>query len=162
MFEITVFSVFTTSLFLSGLMLIFMAVTSSKKVISKLSMWAVTAFVLFVGIRLLLPFEADFTKAIRSYAVMPMVKEVINYNVFSISENSFKITPLFIIAAVWSVGSGAAFYKYFRDYLSLCKISKYIPETDNPMVIKVLDEIRTNNNFRFKTRVNVKVRNFVQ
>lgn len=123
----------------------------NKATYSHLGLRFLTLFSWIVLIRLLLPLEfLSFTILVPSTIVMPVVRDILLYNVFSLW--GYDITILMIMIFIWFWGVILYNYKLFKAYRSLSNLSS-LPETDNPIVRSLLNKVKKENGIQEEIRL---------
>lgn len=149
--NISISTFITTFIFGAAMIILLALLLRNKATYSHLGLRFLTLFSWIVLIRLLLPLEfLSFTILVPSTIVMPVVRDILLYNVFSLW--GYDITILMIMIFIWFWGVILYNYKLFKAYRSLSNLSS-LPETDNPIVRSLLNKVKEENGIQEEIRL---------
>lgn len=135
----TSYSLFTVVFFSSIFIAIFILLTSFVGVVERTPLWLMYTFISVIGLRLIIPTEFTFSKAVNSFAIMPMVKEITTTPLIR-NTGDVSVTLSKIIYALWGIGALVAFFMFTREYYGLCCNLKYLKKSLPTNVNNALNE----------------------
>lgn len=142
MIEITFYSILSTLITTSVLILLFIFFTSKEFIISKMPM-SFTVFIIFaIIIRCLLPVEfVSYSRPMDFLGIMSKSVKVFEFNIIN------------IFFTIWLIGAMISIFFYIKKYYVMCKKIKYIPSTNDENILECLNKIKKKYNFSFDTTV---------
>lgn len=156
MIDLTPYSILTVTVVTCVFMILFIFVTQIKSVISKIPMWLTMSLAFIMCLRLLFPVEFLFlSNTLLSFNVFPHINDIF-YADISVIDNigaESGLTLVNVFCIVWIAGAVVFVVNYIRSYIKLCRITKYTPAADDPLITDKLNHIKAEHNFKFDVKI---------
>lgn len=156
MIDLTPYSILTVTVVTSIFIILFIIITKPEIVVSKLPMWLPVTLAAVMGLRLLFPVEFLFASdTLLSFDVFPHIDAVF-YTDIPVINNivpSFNITIVNIFCIIWITGAIVFVVNYIHKYNKICKSVRVVKPTKDILILKVLNELKDEYNFRFDVKV---------
>lgn len=156
MIDLTPYSILTVTVVTCVFMILFIFVTQIKSVISKIPMWLTMSLAFIMCLRLLFPVEFLFlSNTLLSFNVFPHINDIF-YADISVIDNigaESGLTLVNVFCIVWIAGAVVFVVNYIRSYIKLCRITKYTPAADDPLITDTLNHIKAEHNFKFDVKI---------
>lgn len=151
---LTPYSLFSTTVTTSLLIIIFIFFINRKYVKGKVPMWYIFVFISVILIRHLFPFEFNFSNAVNSFNIMPKIDAVIKITIITLTyKGIFNIRVLDVFLVTWIIITIILLCSYVRNYYLLCNNVKNTPPINSDKVLNQLESVTENYNFNFKPKI---------
>lgn len=150
--NLTPYSIFTVTLTINIFILFFIFITNFKTIVLKIPLRLTSIILLTISIRLLLPFEFEFTNPIPSFNILPKVDNILKKTMININSNK-TLNTLSLVYFIWLIIAIILVVNYFYKYFLLYKKTSKIPNTNNKNVLNILNKIKKQYNFNFTPKI---------
>lgn len=155
MVEINLFSLLLSYLMCSAFMLMFILIVKSPNIAINLSPGVLVLVFLLPVIRIVIPIDIPhFTNVIQSFNILPELVSLITKSItVSFLNFSFDLSIVKILLGVWIIGFIRSIYLLIVNYFKLVTGLSKVPETDDKMILSILEKIKLKENYSFSVKV---------
>ena len=119
-------------------------------------MWLTMSLAFIMCLRLLFPVEFLFlSNTLLSFNIFPLINDIIYADISVIDNISVesRLTLVNVFCFVWIAGAVVFIINYVRSYVKLCRLTKYTPAADDPLITDTLNRIKAEHNFKFDVKI---------
>ena len=143
---------FITAILLSNLFfLFFIGLSRSNRVLLRIPLRVFAVLGAALLVKLLFPIEVESTVEISSFKIYPAIIDFLEKKLFTIG--SFTVQVRWLLLAVWITGTVCMAWSRIRFYRQLVCRFGHLPSNCGEDYLKILEEVKQENGYRFETTV---------
>ena len=143
---------FITAILLSNLFfLFFIGLSRSNRVLLRIPLRVFAVLGAALLVKLLFPIEVESTVEISSFRIYPAIIDFLEKKLFTIG--SFTVQVRWLLLAVWITGTVCMAWSRIRFYRQLVCRFGHLPSNCGESYLKILEEVKRENGYRFETTV---------
>ena len=143
---------FITAILLSNLFfLFFIGLSRSNRVLLRIPLRVFAVLGAALLVKLLFPIEVESTVEISSFKIYPAIIDFLEKKLFTIG--SFTVQVRWLLLAVWMTGTVCIAWSRIRFYRQLVCRFGHLPSNCGESYLKILEEVKQENGYRFETTV---------
>ena len=143
---------FITAILLSNLFfLFFIGLSRSNRVLLRIPLRVFAVLGAALLVKLLFPIEVESTVEISSFKIYPAIIDFLEKKLFTIG--SFTVQVRWLLLAVWITGTVCMAWSRIRFYRQLVCRFGHLPSNCGEDYLKILEEVKQENRYRFETTV---------
>ena len=143
---------FITAILLSNLFfLFFIGLSRSNRVLLRIPLRVFAVLGAALLVKLLFPIEVESTVEISSFKIYPAIIDFLEKKLFTIG--SFTVQVRWLLLAVWITGTVCMAWSRIRFYRQLVCRFGHLPSNCGESYLKILEEVKQENGYRFETTV---------
>ena len=143
---------FITAILLSNLFfLFFIGLSRSNRVLLRIPLRVFAVLGAALLVKLLFPIEVESTVEISSFRIYPAIIDFLERKLFTIG--SFTVQVRWLLLAVWITGTVCMAWSRIRFYRQLVCRFGHLPSNCGESYLKILEEVKQENGYRFETTV---------
>lgn len=143
---------FITAILLSNLFFIcFVCLSKSDRILRRIPLRVFAVLGAALLVKILFPIEVESTIEIGSFKIYPAIIRILTKNLFTIG--GFTVQVRWLLLAVWITGTVCIAWSRIRFYRQLIRRFGHLPSICDEGYLKILEEVKRENGYRFETTV---------